>query len=136
MAKSFFPEDMLNKSSSELTLESIAGKLSQLSESFQLLHWQTSGYAEHKATNEAYDYLRDFMDTLMEKLMGYTGRRPSVYKIEIVSPTTAMSLASDAMSFANTLKSYGESNGYHDVCNLADELSGQMAKLKYLFTLS
>lgn len=136
MAKSFFPEEMLNKSSSELTLESIASKLTQLSESFQLLHWQTTGYAEHKATNQGYDYIREFMDGLMEKLMGYTGRRPSIYKVELISPVTAMSLTSDAMSFANTLKSYGEANGYHDVCNLADELSGEMAKIKYLLTLS
>jgi hypothetical protein len=40
------------------------------------------------------------------------------------------------MSFASSLKMYGEKNSYHDVCNLADSLSGEAAKTKYLLTLS
>jgi hypothetical protein len=40
------------------------------------------------------------------------------------------------MSFASSLKIYGERNSYHDVCNLADALSGEAAKTKYLLTLS
>jgi hypothetical protein len=40
------------------------------------------------------------------------------------------------MKFASSLKMYGEKNGFHDVCNLADALSGEAAKTKYLLTLS
>jgi len=43
---------------------------------------------------------------------------------------------SELISFASSLKSYGESNGYHDISNLADALSGEAAKTKYLLTLS
>jgi hypothetical protein len=38
--------------------------------------------------------------------------------------------------FASDLKAYGEANKFHDVCNLADALSGKAAKTKYLLTLS
>jgi hypothetical protein len=40
------------------------------------------------------------------------------------------------MGFASSLKSFAESNGYHDIANLADSLSGEAAKTKYLLTLS
>jgi hypothetical protein len=40
------------------------------------------------------------------------------------------------MDFASNLKRYAESNSYHDIANLADALSGEAAKTKYLLTLS
>jgi hypothetical protein len=40
------------------------------------------------------------------------------------------------MSFATQLMRYGDMNGCHDIGNLADTLSGEAAKNKYLLTLS
>jgi hypothetical protein len=40
------------------------------------------------------------------------------------------------MDFSSNLKRYAESNSYHDIANLADALSGEAAKTKYLLTLS
>jgi hypothetical protein len=68
--------------------------------------------------------------------MGYTGKRPAPYKIEPLTNCTAGECVSNLLSFASALKMYGEKNGYHDVCNLADSLSGEAAKTKYLLTLS
>lgn len=137
MAKSFFPEDMMKASSSEeLTLETIAGKLSYFHEQLHLLHWQTLKYAEHKALGKLYEYVQDFKDGLIEKIMGYTGKRPVPYKIEPLTNCTGMQCTLDLLSFASQLKAYGEVNKFHDVCNLADALSGQAAKTKYLLTLS
>jgi len=68
--------------------------------------------------------------------MGYTGKRPNPYKIEPLTNCTGMQCASDLLSFASALKAYGEKNSFHDVCNLADALSGEAAKTKYLLTLS
>ena len=68
--------------------------------------------------------------------MGYTGKRPGPYKIEALTNCTAGQCVSDLLSFASALKAYGEKNGFHDVCNLADSLSGEAAKTKYLLTLS
>jgi len=138
MAKSLFPDDMMSKASfsSEMTLESIAGKLTYFHEQLHLLHWQTQSYAEHKALGKLYEYVQDFKDGLIEKIMGYTGKRPVPYKIEPLTNCTGMQCTLDLLSFASQLKVYGEVNKYHDVCNLADALSGEAAKTKYLLTLS
>ena len=137
MAKSLFPQEMLsNATGSDLSLESIAAKLTYFHEQLHLTHWQTTSYAEHKALGKLYEYVQDFKDEVVEKLMGYTGKRPAAYKIEPLTNCTGMQCATDLMSFASSLKMYGERNSFHDVCNLADALSGEAAKTKYLLTLS
>jgi DNA-binding ferritin-like protein len=134
MAKSLFPEEMMK--SGELNLETIAGKLTYFHEQLHLTHWQTTSYAEHKALGKLYEYVQDFKDGVVEKLMGYTGKRPAPYKIEPLTNCTGNECVSNLLSFASSLKSYAESNSYHDIANLADALSGEAAKTKYLLTLS
>jgi DNA-binding ferritin-like protein len=135
--KSLFPEDMMSKGiGSELSLESIAAKLTYFELQTHLLHWQTTSYAQHKALGKLYEYVQDFKDGLIEKIMGYTGKRPSAYKIEALGGANASSVVSELMNFASQLKTYGEKNSFHDVCNLADSLSGETAKTKYLLTLT
>ena len=127
---------MMGDKGSSLTLETIAGKLTYFHEQLHLLHWQTTSYAQHQALGGLYDYVHDFKDGLVEKIMGYTGKRPSPYKIEPLINCTGEQCVSNLLSFASELKAYGEKNSYHDVCNLADALSGEAAKTKYLLTLS
>jgi len=134
--KSLFPDEMMGDKGSGLTLETIAGKLTYFHEQLHLLHWQTTSYAQHQALGGLYDYVHDFKDGLVEKIMGYTGKRPSPYKIEPLINCTGEQCVSNLLSFASELKAYGEKNSYHDVCNLADALSGEAAKTKYLLTLS
>lgn len=136
--KSLFPKEMLESpSGGEMTLESIASKLTYFHEQLHLIHWQTNSYAEHQAVGGLYEYVHGFKDGVIEKLMGYTGRKPKAFKMEpLVDGTTSNTVVAELMSFAGALKSYSESNGYHDICNLADELSGEAAKTKYLLTLA
>ena len=134
MAKSLFPEEMMK--SGELNLETIAGKLTYFHEQLHLTHWQTTSYAEHKSLGKLYEYVQEFKDGVIEKLMGYTGKRPTPYKIEPLINCTGNECVSNILSFASSLKSYAESNSYHDIANLADALSGEAAKTKYLLTLS
>ena len=134
MAKSLFPDEMMK--SGELNLDTIAGKLTYFHEQLHLLHWQTKSYAEHQALGGIYDYVHDFKDGVIEKLMGYTGKRPGVYKIEPLSNADSNSVVTALMDFSSNLKRYAESNSYHDIANLADALSGEAAKTKYLLTLS
>jgi hypothetical protein len=134
MAKSLFPEEMMK--SGELNLETIAGKLTYFHEQLHLTHWQTTSYAEHKSLGKLYEYVQEFKDGVIEKLMGYTGKRPAPYKIEPLINCTGNECVSNLLSFASSLKSYGEANSYHDIANLADALSGEAAKTKYLLTLS
>ena len=138
MALSLFPEDMKDKmvASGELSLESIAAKLTYFHEQLHLLHWQTTSYAEHQALGGLYDYVHDFKDGVIEKIMGYTGKRPGAYKIEALVSLPAATVVDNLLSFASELKSYGEKNSFHDISNLADSLSGEAAKTKYLLTLS
>jgi len=136
MAKSLFPEEMMKSSSEGLTLESIAGKLTHFHEQLHLLHWQTTSYAEHQALGSLYDYVHDFKDGVVEKLMGYLGKRPGIFKIEPLTATSAMAVVESLCMFASDLKAYGEANKFHDISNLADSLSGEAAKTKYLLTLS
>lgn len=127
----------MNMSSEEgLSIETIAGKLTYFHEQLHLLHWQTTSYAEHQALGSLYDFVHDFKDGVMEKIMGYTGKRPGVFKIPELSNCTPESCVDDLMSFATQLKGYGDMNGFHDIGNLADALSGEAAKTKYLLTLS
>jgi hypothetical protein len=134
--KSLFPDDMMKSSSEGLTLETIAGKLTYFHEQLHLLHWQTKSYAEHQALGGLYDYVHDFKDGVIEKLMGYTGKRPGIYKIDPLVNCTAISCVESLCNFASELKRYGDMNSYHDIGNLADTLSGEAAKVKYLLTLS
>ena len=122
--------------SGELNLETIAGKLTYFHEQLHLTHWQTTSYAEHKSLGKLYEYVQEFKDDVIEKLMGYTGKRPTPYKIEPLINCTGNECVSNILSFASSLKSYAESNSYHDIANLADALSGEAAKTKYLLTLS
>ena len=134
MAKSLFPDEMMK--SGELNIDTIAGKLTYFHEQLHLLHWQTKSYAEHQALGGIYDYVHDFKDGVIEKIMGYTGKRPGVYKIEPLSNADSNSVVTALMDFASNLKAYGETNKFHDIANLADALSGEAAKTKYLLTLS
>jgi len=137
MAKSLFPSEMLKSGTGEMTLENIAGKLTYFHEQLHLLHWTTTSYAEHQALGGLYDYVHDFKDGVIEKLMGYMGKRPKAPKMEPLSDTASASIVvSELMSFASSLKSFAEGSGYHDIANLADALSGEAAKTKYLLTLS
>jgi hypothetical protein len=134
--KSIFPEEMMKASSEGFTLESVAGKLTYFQEQLHLLHWQTTSYGQHQALGSLYDYVHDFKDGVMEKLMGYLNKRPGIFKIEPLSNATPMAVVENLCMFASDLKAYGEANKFHDVCNLADALSGEAAKTKFLLTLS
>ena len=138
MDLSIFPDSMkASKVSTEgLTLETIASRLTYFQEQIHLLHWQTNSYAEHKALGSLYEYIQEFKDELIEKLMGYTGKKPAVYKLEPLSTSTSNVVVDELISFAKSLKEYGEMNCYQDVCNLSDSLSGEAAKSKYLLTLT
>jgi DNA-binding ferritin-like protein len=135
---SIFPEGMMGGSSS-LSLDSVAAKLTHFVDQLHLLHWQTTSYAEHQALGGLYDKVFDLKDEIVEKMMGYSGKRPKAMKHDMLrdySIGIATSVVSDLMSFAKELQSYASSNGMPDIENIAQSLSGEAAKTKYLLTLS
>lgn len=129
-----FPDKM--KQASGMTLEGIASKLTYFHEQLHLLHWQTTSYAEHQALGSLYDYVHDFKDGVIEKLMGYMGTRPKAHTMAPLNNSSAMSVVEELDVFAKALYEWAGDSMYCDVENMAQELSGQAAKTKYLLTLS
>jgi DNA-binding ferritin-like protein len=120
-----------------MTTEEIAGKLAFFHEQIHMIHWETRSYAEHKALGEFYEFLQDFKDDVVEKLMGYTGKRIQGMKIELIgNKADALTVVENVIKFAEALMQHGESNKFWDISNMAQDLSGKAAHTKYLLTLS
>lgn len=137
MATSLFPKEML-KTSGEMSLETIAAKLSYFFEEIHLLHLQTPSHAEHSALN-FYEYLVGAKDEILEKLMGYEGRKLKVYKIEPLYDYTAgapKKCVTEVKDFAKELQTWADGKGYGDISNLAQSLGGEAAKTLFLLTQS
>lgn len=130
-----FPEKM--KMASGMTLEGIAAKLTYFENQVQLIHWETTGHAEHSALN-FYDTVHSFKDDVMEKLMGYMGgKRPGGFKIDpILSGQNSTEVVTEIKDWAYSLYEWAGENHYCDVENMAQALSGEAAKTLYLLTQS
>lgn len=136
MAKSLFPENMMK--TAEMSLETVAAKMSYFFEEIHLLHLQTPSHAEHSALN-FYDYIVDAKDEILEKLMGYEGRKLKTYKIDALSDYSAGApnkLVNEVKAFAKELETWADGKGYGDISNLAQSLGGEAAKTLFLLTQS
>lgn len=129
-----FPKQMF--ASSDMSLEGIASKLTYFHLQLHLIHWQTNSYAEHKALGELYEYVHDFKDDVMEKLMGYTGKKPRNIKLIPLQEGSSSVIVNDLKTWAVELCAFAKANGYSDIENMGQELSGHAAKTLYLLTLS
>jgi len=137
--KSLFPDEMMESKGSGLTLETIAGKLSYFYEELHLLHFQTTSFAEHEALGKIYDKVGDFQDEIIEKIMGYTGKRVRAYKIDALKDYSSgmpNTVVKELVTFAKQLEEYAEANNMPDIENIAQSLSGEAAQTLYRLTLS
>ena len=137
--KSLFPEEMMENQGSSLTLETIAGKLSYFYEELHLLHFQTTSFAEHSALGTIYDKVGDFQDEIVEKIMGYSGRRIKAFKIDALkdyNPGMPNQVLRELIKFAKDLQEFGENNNMPDIENVAQSLSGEASQTLYRLTLS
>jgi DNA-binding ferritin-like protein len=137
--KSLFPQEMLNSSSGELSLDSIKAKLNYFELQVHELHWQTFGLGEHEALGDLYNTIFSMKDEIVEKIMGYSGTRTKampVQQIKDYAPGLPNQIVSELISFAKQLENFGASNNMPDVENIAQSLSGDSAKIKYRLTLS
>jgi hypothetical protein len=139
MAKSLFPQEMLNSASGDLSPDSIATKLTYFELELHNLHWATRSYAEHKSLGKLYEAVIDFKDEIIEKIMGYSGTRAKVGnpgQLKDYAPGVSEQVVSELISFAKQLQNYGATNNMPDIENVAQSLSGKAATTKYLLTLS
>ena len=134
--KSIFPEDMLNNT---LSLDVVKQKLNYFELQLHELHWQTKGYAEHVCLGSLYDKVFTLKDEILEKMMGYTGVRTKAMPVDPIknySPGMSNQVVSELIVFAKQLENYASANNMPDIENIAQSLSGDAAKSKYLLTLS
>lgn len=137
MAKSLFPQEMLSNASGELSPDVIANKLTYFHVQVQDLHWATRSHAEHEALGKLYELVFDTKDDVVEKIMGYMGVRAKAGDIKGVrayAPGLSTQVATEIIAFAKQLQNYGASNNMPDIENIAQSLSGETAKIKYLLT--
>jgi DNA-binding ferritin-like protein len=107
---------------------------------FRILHWQTKGYARHKAFGEIYETLDDLIDEYVEVCMGKHGRFALDNSTNTIQMTNLVDLniveylqtaKNRLIGFNNELSKEKDS----DLLNLRDEMLGSINKLAYLLTL-
>jgi DNA-binding ferritin-like protein len=111
------------------------GLLAQL----KVIHWQTKGFARHKAFDKTYGELNDLVDEFMEQAMGKYGR----FKLSEETNTITLANLSDlkpeqmVSTVVEALIQY--SSQFEEVdtnlFNIRDEMLGLLYKLNYLLTL-
>lgn len=104
-----------------------------LQNQFKILHWQTKGYARHKAFGEIYETLDSLIDEYVEICMGKHGR----FILDNSSNTIQMTNLADLniVEFLQTAKNRligfsGELSQERDtdLLNLRDEMLGSLNK--------
>jgi DNA-binding ferritin-like protein len=109
-----------------------------LQSQLKIMHWQTKGYARHKALDETLDALYDLVDQFVEEAMGKYGRfklQNENKHIELfnLSELSIMDLSNNVCEALIQYNSQFESDT--NLLNIRDEMLGLFNKLKYLLTL-
>lgn len=105
----------------------------------KIMHWQTKGYARHKALDDTFGDLLPLVDTFVEEAMGKYGR----FKLEDDTKTIELFNLSELNVLDMVNKIIDSLNQYNqqfdetdtNLLNIRDEILGLFNKLKYLLTL-
>jgi len=102
-------------------------------------HWQTKGFARHKAFGDFYESLNDLIDNFVESAMGKYGR----FTLDDENKTIELNNLSDVdmKGLISTVREaliqmseqYEETDT--DLMNIRDEILFEVNKLSYLLTL-
>jgi hypothetical protein len=115
-----------------MNLSTLIPHLLQYQLLLKLYHWQTHSYARHKASDELYDKLTDFMDQLVEYGTYQTRLRVVAQCIKIHNMTD-----DNAVSFLEDLSNVIENIQTNDqgIRARRDDLIGYLHQTIYLFHL-
>jgi DNA-binding ferritin-like protein len=116
-----------------MNLSSNVNFLLSLQMQMKINHWQTKGYARHKAFGKFYDSLSDLIDTFVESAMGKYGR----FVLDEESKTIQLSNLSEIemKGLINTVRdslvmmSDQLDSTDTDLLNIRDEMLGELNKL-------
>lgn len=129
-------KDVEKKGPEPLTVPGILDKLHSLLMQVKISHYSTRSYAAHKAFNRTYKALDELIDSISEQVIGYTGERPNILNLSSILAASPDDMANMIVNFAKELEDWAIPGRYPNIENLAQELSGVGAELKYLATLT
>jgi len=120
--------------------EMIQTMMLQMQKQYQIFHWQTTSFSQHKSFGKIYESLDESIDTFIETYMGKYGRVISASKFNLemsnYSDLNFISATDSYIEFLINLTNMLDSNRDTDLLNTRDEVLGSLNRLKYLLTLS
>lgn len=96
----------------------------------------TGSHAEHLALDELYKGIQKKQDAILEQIMGYTMRPINSPTTKITAPKytntqDSIELCTSIIEFAGRLIDYASKNKFHNIENIAQDLSGLAAETRY-----
>jgi len=105
----------------------------------KILHWQTKGYARHKAFDDTFGELLDLVDSYVEEAMGKYGRFILDEETKTIQLSNLSEIDTKAMvktvcdAFIQLTDELDQTDT--NLLNIRDEMLGLFYKLNYLLTL-
>jgi len=131
------PDDQNTES---LDGEKIQTAMLQMQKQYQIFHWQTTSFSQHKSFGKIYESLDESIDTFIETYMGKYGRviAASKFNLEMSNYSDLnFSTATDSyIEFLIGLNDMFDETRDSDLLNTRDEILGSLNRLKYLLTLN
>lgn len=112
--------------------QKIYSELHRLLMQSKLCHYKTKSYAQHEAFGRIYDALGGLIDGITEKLIGYSSEDPENLALGTITVVSLTELADSIMSTGKKIQDFANAKSYLDIENLAQEVSGVGAQLKFL----
>ena len=106
----------------------------------KVYHWKTKSYAEHKATDELYSNLNEYIDKFVEVMLGKEDSRLNMKdkKIIMTDPTTKTQFKKIIYEYRilleDKMNQYISEKGNTDLYNIRDEILGNINQFLYLIT--
>jgi DNA-binding ferritin-like protein len=106
----------------------------------KVYHWKTKSYAVHKATDELYEKLNEYIDTFVEVMLGKEGTRLNMKnrKIVITDPSSKTEFKKIIYEYRilleDKMNEYIKEDGNTDLYNIRDEILGNINQFLYLIT--
>ena len=131
------PDDQNTES---LDGEKIQTAMLQMQKQYQIFHWQTTSFSQHKSFGKIYESLDENIDTFIETYMGKYGRviAANTFNITLANykDTDFMALTNNYIGFLIGLNDMLDKAQDSDLLNIRDEILGSLNQLKYLLTLN
>ena len=130
------PDDQNTES---LDGEKIQTAMLQMQKQYQIFHWQTTSFSQHKSFGKIYESLDENIDTFIETYMGKYGRviAASRFNLEMsnYSDLNFITATDSYIEFLIGLNDMLDETRDSDLLNTRDEILGSLNRLKYLLSL-